>query len=73
MTLKKKKKRFQLLSSQNNGSQGSEGGQDRTKPATLGSQQQSLHLEDLTRGSWDAAAPEKVQGYMVQSSFCLSQ
>lgn len=56
MTLKKKIPAF--IFTKQCGSKGSEGGQDKTNPAALGSQQQSLHLEDL-RGSWDSATPEK--------------
>lgn len=56
MTLKKK--RFQLLSSQTHvGFRAVR--VDRTKrPATLGSQQQSLHLEDLSRGLLGFSCPE---------------
>lgn len=56
MTLKKK--RFSFYLHRARGISGSEGGQDKTRPATLGSQQQSLHLEDLSRGLLGFSCPE---------------
>lgn len=68
MTLKKKKIPAFIFTNPC-GISGSEGGQDKTRPATLGRQQQSLHLEDLGRGSWDSAAQREFRATRCRSPF----